>query len=59
MLYEVITGVKIFADGALGPKTASMIAPYEDAPGDYGIVVTDKEEMLEKASQASEHGLGA
>ncbi len=52
-----IGGVKIFADGALGPRTAAMIAPYENEPQNYGIVVTDKEEMQEKASQASAHGL--
>ncbi len=52
-----IGGVKIFADGALGPRTASMIAPFEGEPNNYGIVVTDKEEMLEKASAASAHGL--
>ena len=52
-----IGGVKIFADGALGPRTASMIAPYEGEPNNYGIVVTDKEEMLEKASAAAAHGL--
>ena len=52
-----IGGVKIFADGALGPRTASMIAPYEGEPNNYGIIVTDKEEMLEKASAASANGL--
>ncbi len=52
-----IGGVKIFADGALGPRTAAMLAPYEGEPDNYGIVVTDKEEMLEKASQASANGL--
>jgi hypothetical protein len=50
-------GVKIFADGALGPRTAAMIAPYENAPTNYGIVVTDKEEMMAYASQASANGL--
>lgn len=52
-----IGSVKIFADGALGPRTAAMIAPYEGEPDNYGIVVTDKEEMLEKASTASANGL--
>ncbi len=52
-----IGSVKIFADGALGPRTASMIAPYEGEPDNYGIIVTDKEEMLEKASAASAYGL--
>lgn len=52
-----IGGIKIFADGALGPRTATMIAPYENEPDNFGIVVTDKEEMMEQASQASAHGL--
>jgi len=52
-----IGSVKIFADGALGPRTASMIAPYEGEPANFGIVVTDKEEMMNKASTASANGL--
>ncbi len=52
-----IGGIKIFADGALGPRTATMIAPYKNEPDNYGLVVTDKEEMMEKTSQASAHGL--
>ncbi len=52
-----IGGVKIFADGALGPRTAAMIEPYENEPDNYGIVVTDKEEMMEKASIAAKNGL--
>ncbi|NKQ37233.1 MAG: amidohydrolase [Chloroflexi bacterium] len=52
-----IGGVKIFADGALGPRTAAMIEPYSDDPTNTGIVVTDKEEMMEKAAAAAAHGL--
>jgi predicted amidohydrolase YtcJ len=52
-----IGGVKIFADGALGPRTAAMLAPYEGEPENLGIVVTDKEEMIEQASRASAAGL--
>jgi predicted amidohydrolase YtcJ len=52
-----IGGVKIFADGALGSRTAAMIAPFEGEEDNLGIVVTDKEEMLEKARQASAGGL--
>ena len=52
-----VGGVKIFADGALGALTAAMIAPYETEPENYGIVVTDKEEMMTYASQASANGL--
>ncbi len=50
-------GVKIFADGALGPRTALMVEPYVGEPDNRGIAVTDKEEMLQIASQASAGGL--
>ncbi len=52
-----IGGLKIFADGALGPRTASMIEPYEGEPGNTGIVVTDKEQMYELVSRASAAGI--
>ena len=52
-----VGGVKIFADGALGPRTALMVDPYVGEPGNRGIAVTDKEEMLQIASQASASGL--
>jgi predicted amidohydrolase YtcJ len=48
-----IGGVKTFADGALGPRTAWMIEPYENEPENYGISVTDPEEMYENVSRAS------
>ena len=48
---------KIFSDGALGPRTAYMIEPYEGEPDNYGIAVTDKEEMQALVSQASAAGL--
>ena len=49
--------VKVFLDGALGPRTAAMLQPYEGEPDNYGIVVTDKEELYERASQAAAGGL--
>jgi len=52
-----IGNIKVFVDGALGPRTASMIEPYEGEPGNYGIVVTDKEELYEFASRAAANGL--
>jgi len=52
-----IGGIKIFADGALGPRTAAMVEPYDNDPGNYGIVVTEKEEMMAAATKASTNGL--
>ncbi len=48
---------KIFADGALGPRTAYMIEPYLGEPDNYGISVVDKEEMQALVSRASAAGL--
>lgn len=52
-----IGGIKIFADGALGPRTAAMLAPYEGEPENTGIVVTDKETMIEHGRRAVANGL--
>lgn len=52
-----IGALKLFADGALGPKTALMFEPYEGEPDNYGITVVDKEEMIDYVSRASNHGL--
>jgi len=54
-----IGGLKMFADGALGPRTALMVDPYEGEPDNYGMAVTDKEEMLEHALQATRHGISS
>ena len=49
--------VKVFADGALGPRTAAMIDPYLGEPGNYGLTVTDKEALQELAVRAAANGL--
>ena len=54
-----IGGLKMFADGALGPRTALMVDPYAGEPDNYGMAVTDKEEMLEHALQATRHGISS
>jgi predicted amidohydrolase YtcJ len=52
-----ISCLKLFADGALGPKTALMIDSYIGEPHNYGMVVVPKDEMRELVNQASAHGL--
>ena len=52
-----VGGLKLFADGALGPRTAAMIEPYEGEPNNYGITIVDKEEMIDMARRASAAGL--
>jgi predicted amidohydrolase YtcJ len=52
-----IGGVKMFADGALGSRTASMLEPFTSDPNNWGVRTMDPEEMLERALLASAGGL--
>ena len=54
--YLRIGGVKIFADGALGPQTAYMLAPYEDEVDNVGIPTHSQEGLLDLVQRA--HGAG-
>jgi predicted amidohydrolase YtcJ len=50
-------GVKVFMDGALGPRTAAIFAPYEGEPANSGMALLDKEELYETAARAALGGL--
>ncbi|MCU0503826.1 MAG: amidohydrolase family protein [Anaerolineae bacterium] len=52
-----IGGVKFFADGALGSRTAHMLQPFLDNPSNWGVAAIDPEELLERALLASAAGL--
>ncbi len=54
-----VGGVKIFSDGALGPQTASMLEPYEGDPGNTGVVVRGREQLIALIAQAARHGIAA
>jgi hypothetical protein len=56
---------KFFMDGALGPHTAAMLAPYEDDPTNLGIlnlkaedVIDGSRKILEEGSDLSLHAIG-
>ncbi|NMB53107.1 MAG: amidohydrolase [Leptolinea sp.] len=49
--------VKMFADGALGPKTAWMLSGYDSSPEDRGISTTDIEVIYESVLKANTNGL--
>ncbi|MFD2705305.1 amidohydrolase [Salibacterium lacus] len=51
--------VKIFADGALGARTALLQRPYNDAPETRGVAVTSKEDMKSIVKRAREKGMPA
>ncbi|MBN1486054.1 MAG: amidohydrolase family protein, partial [Anaerolineae bacterium] len=44
---------KLFADGALGSRTAAMLAPYEGEPGNTGVPTLEFEELKEIAIKAA------
>jgi predicted amidohydrolase YtcJ len=50
--------LKLFADGALGSGTASLLEPYEDAPDDRGIATIEVEELVELMRTARAAGIG-
>jgi predicted amidohydrolase YtcJ len=45
-------GMKFFADGALGSRTALMLEPYRGFPGETGVAVDPPELVLERGQEA-------
>jgi hypothetical protein len=52
-----IGGIKAFSDGALGSRSAWMLAPYEDDPDNLGIPTTDPEALQALVNKANGAGL--
>ncbi len=52
-----IGSVKLFADGALGPRTAAMIQPYEGESDYTGFLMLDAEQIVEYGQEAVRTGL--
>ncbi len=51
-----IGSVKVFADGALGPRTAAMLEPYLEEPENRGMLLIDAEGLLEIGVRAVNGG---
>lgn len=52
-----ITGVKFFADGALGSRGAALLDDYADAPGERGHLLLSEETLTALVHQAWQAGL--
>lgn len=52
-----VAGIKLFADGSLGARTALMWEPYENEPENYGTEVRTADEILEATIKANRAGL--
>lgn len=55
--YLRIGSLKLFADGALGPRTAAMLSPYEEEPDNLGVLMLDEEEIFEIGCLAVSNGI--
>ncbi|MBL0386519.1 amidohydrolase [Tumebacillus sp. ITR2] len=52
-----VGAVKMFADGAMGGRTALMSFPYPDAPHTHGTAILSQDEMNDIARRAAAHGM--
>ncbi len=52
-----LVGVKVFLDGAFGPRTASLTEPYADEPGTAGLDVGDDAGLRAELAEAAGRGL--
>ena len=48
--------VKILLDGSLGARTAALEAPYDDAPGENGILSIPEDELREMVARTHDAG---
>jgi predicted amidohydrolase YtcJ len=55
--YLRIGGVKIFADGALGPHSAHMLSPYEGTTSEFGVPTHTAAELYDLVRRARQAGL--
>ncbi|WP_200974234.1 amidohydrolase [Echinicola sp. 20G] len=51
-----VRSFKVYGDGALGSRGASLLAPYHDAPEEIGFLLDTQENFLKLAEQFDEHG---
>ncbi len=51
-----VRSVKVYADGALGSRGATMRAHYSDQPGQFGTMITNQGELMALAKRISVAG---
>jgi predicted amidohydrolase YtcJ len=51
-----LNGVKLYADGSMGARTAALREPYSDDPENSGLLRYTDEELASKVAQADEKG---
>jgi hypothetical protein len=51
-----IRAIKVYADGALGSRGAALLAPYDDDPGNTGLLLTPQARIQDIATRALRAG---
>lgn len=51
-----VRSFKVYADGALGSRGASLLHPYSDKPGNSGFLLSNKEHFAEVAEKIADKG---
>jgi predicted amidohydrolase YtcJ len=54
--FLTVRSVKLYADGALGSRGASLLAPYADDPTNSGLTITDRATIEKFAREAVQGG---
>jgi predicted amidohydrolase YtcJ len=52
-----LTAVKLLQDGAIAPRTAALKSPYEDEPGNRGLLLWQQPELEGIVAKIHRHGL--
>jgi len=52
-----ICGIKFYADGSLGGRTAALREPYSDDPSNTGVLYMDKDRLADLFERAHDAGL--
>lgn len=52
-----VVGLKVFADGSFGARTAALREPYSDDPGNAGVLLMDRAAVARALEDAGRRGL--
>ncbi|WP_078085794.1 amidohydrolase [Microbulbifer mangrovi] len=50
-----VRSIKVYADGALGSRGAALLRPYHDRPGEKGLLIHQKDELLKQIKMAADN----
>ncbi|WP_226702889.1 amidohydrolase [Microbulbifer elongatus] len=50
-----VRSIKVYADGALGSRGAALLQPYHDRPGEKGLLIHQKDELLKQIKLATDN----